>query len=164
MQTLALPKYEIVNIVSLWDIKRIEINVDNQNRRKRFNAEVIRKKEGVFLVFASGKVTATGFTNVSLAGAILQEVYPERTVSFIKVVNITAHSFIHYSFNTKLMIDSYQDTTYEPEIYPAVYIKINKVTLIYYSTGSLIITGAKDQDQIESALKEFTNRTSLSRV
>ena len=164
MTTLPLPKYEIVNIVSLWNIDPIVINVDNSKRRKRFNAEVIRKKEGVFLVFASGKVTATGFTNVSLAGAILQEVYPDRTVAFLKVVNITAHSFIHYSFNTKLMIETYQDTTYEPEIYPAVYIKINKVTLIYYTTGSLILTGAKDQEQIESALTEFTNRTSLSRV
>lgn len=80
------------------------------------------------------------------------------------MVNITAHSFIHYFFDTQSLIDNYQDTTYEPEIYPAVYIKINKVTLIYYTTGSLIITGAKDKEQIESALTEFTNRTSLSRI
>ncbi|XP_053209824.1 uncharacterized protein LOC128393654 [Panonychus citri] len=159
MEMLPLPKYEIVNIVSLWNIDPVVINVDNTNRRKKFNAEVIRRKEGVFLVFASGKVTATGFTDVSTAGAVLQEVYPERTVSFLRVVNITAHSFINYSFNTKMMIDTYADTTYEPEIYPAVYIKINKVTLIYYTTGSLIITGAKDQEQIESTLREFTNRT-----
>ena len=145
MQTLPLPKYEIVNIVSLWNIGPVVINVDNTKRRKRFNAEVLRKKKGVYLIFASGKVIATGLTDVSLTGAILQEVYRERNVLFLKVVNITAHSFINYSFNSKAMINDHQDTAYEPEIYLAVYMKINKVTLIYYTTGSLISTGAKDK-------------------
>ena len=161
MITPNLPDYDIVNVVSLWDIGSLIINVDNSKRRKRFNAEVIRKPDGVFLVFASGKVTATGFKNVSLAGVRLQETYPEKTVQFLKVVNITAHSFVPYTFNTRVMIESYPDTTYEPEIYPAVYIKIDRVTLIYYTTGSLIITGAKDIDQIESTLSEFRNRTTL---
>ena len=164
MQTSTLPNYDIVNVVSLWNIDRIEINVDNSKRRKRFNAEVLRRKEGVFLIFTSGKVIATGFKNVTLAGSILQEIYPERSVLFVKVCNITAHSFLPYSFDTKAMIAEYQDTTYEPEIYPAVYIKIEKVTLIYYTTGSVIITGAKDQSQIESALTQFAIRTSLTRV
>ena len=161
MTTPSLPDYDIVNVVSLWDIGSVIIIVDNSKRRKRFNAEVIRKPEGVFLVFASGKVTATGFKNVSVAGVRLQEIYPDKTVQFLKVVNITAHSFVPYTFNTKLMIDTYSDTTYEPEIYPAVYIKIDKVTLIYYTTGSLIITGAKEIDQIEPTLSEFRSRTSL---
>ena len=67
MTTPPLPDYDIVNIVSLWDIGPVTIKVDNSKRAKRFNAEVIRKDEGVFLVFASGKVTATGFKFVSTA-------------------------------------------------------------------------------------------------
>lgn len=157
-------KYDIVNVVSLWNIGPIQINVDNSKRKKRFNAEVVRRKEGVFLVFASGKVTATGFKNINGAGSCLQEIYPERSVVFVKVVNITAHSFLPYSFDTRAMIANYQDTTYEPEIYPAVYIKTEKVTLIYYTTGSLIITGAKEQDEIDTALTMFVNRTSLTRI
>ena len=156
--------YDIVNVVSLWNIGPVQINVDNSKRKKRFNAEVVRRKEGVFLVFASGKVIATGFKNVNLAGTILQEIYPERSVIFVKVVNITAHSFLPYSFDTRAMISTYQDTTYEPEIYPAVYIKTESVTLIYYTTGSVIITGAKEKEQIEKALSMFANRTSLTRV
>ena len=59
------------------------------------------------------------------------------------------------------MIITYQDTTYEPEIYSAVYIKIDKVTLIYYTTGSFI-TGTKKQEQIESVLHQFIARTTIT--
>ncbi|XP_025018372.1 TATA box-binding protein-like protein 1 [Tetranychus urticae] len=151
--------YTIDNIVSLWKIDgSIKLDIDNSKRKKKFNAQVIRKS-GVFLVFASGKVIATGFKDVTKAGATLQEIYPDNKVSFVKVVNITAHSFVPYTFNIRELIDSYDDTTYEPEIYPAVYIKLNGLTLIYYSTGSIIITGAKELPQIDDALAQFSRRT-----
>ncbi|XP_015793587.1 TATA box-binding protein-like protein 1 [Tetranychus urticae] len=152
--------FTIANIVSLWKIDgQIKLEIDNSKRKKKFNAQVIRRN-GVFLVFASGKVIATGFKEVTKAGATLQQIYPDNAINFVKVVNITAHSFLPYTFNVREMIDSYEDTTYEPEIYPAVYIKLNGLTLIYYSTGSIIITGAKELSQIDGALDQFSRRTS----
>ena len=149
---------EIVNIVSLWNIDPLEIKVDNSKRQKRFNAQVIRRDQGVFLVWASGKVIATGFKNVALPGSLLQEIYPDRVIRFVKVVNITAHAFIPYSFNIPLLIETFAGK-YEPEIYPAIYIKINYVTLIYYSTGSVLITGAKTEQQINDAHAQFIERS-----
>ncbi|XP_015794012.1 TATA box-binding protein-like protein 1 [Tetranychus urticae] len=151
--------FTIDNIVSLWKIDGpIQLEIDNSKRKKKFNAQVIRRS-GVFLVFASGKVVATGFEEVTKAGSALQELYPDNKVIFNKVVNITAHSFVPYTFNIRELIDSHEDTSYEPEIYPAVYIKLNGLTLIYYSTGSIIITGAKELSQIDGALSQFAKRT-----
>ncbi|XP_015793984.1 TATA box-binding protein-like protein 1 [Tetranychus urticae] len=156
--------YDVVNIVSLWDIGKLTVIIDNTRRKKRYNAQVIRKGGGVFLVFASGKVVATGFKSVALPGSLLQEIYPEKDVIFKRVINITAHSFLPYGFNTTALIERYQDTTYEPEIYPAVYIRLHDVTLIYYTTGSIIVTGAKEKHHIDLALSEFCSRTASIKV
>ena len=154
------PKYRIDNIVSIWSIGPIEINVDNTNRKKRFNAQVMRTSNGVLLVFASGSITATGFKSISSTDDTLKRTFPNRKIKLKRVSNITASSFHPVRFNTELFKRKYnhQGTSYEPELFPPIYTKLNGVTIMYFHTGSIVIVGAKNETQIDSAIAQFMDR------
>ncbi|XP_053200852.1 TATA box-binding protein-like 2 [Panonychus citri] len=154
------PDYRIDNIVSIWSIGPIDIKVDNTNRKKKFNAQVIRTDNGVLLVFASGKITATGFKSLPMTILTLMEIFPDREISFIRISNITASSYNSVRFNTEKLKQLYckKDTSYEPELFPPIYTKLNGLTIMYFHTGSIVIVGAKSVEQIETAIAQFMDR------
>lgn len=153
-------KYEIKLMVSLWNLNgKINITVDNSKRKKAYNAQVIKSEGCTFLVFASGKVVATGVTDVSKPATVLQKLFPNNSVSFIRICNIVAQSYLPYMINSAHLLKAHTDLQYEPELFPAIYLKENGVTLQYFSTGSIIVTGAKTLPDIESILATLLSKT-----
>jgi transcription initiation factor TFIID TATA-box-binding protein len=53
------------------------------------------------------------------------------------------------------------DVEYEPEQFPAMICKLYGVTFLLFSTGSMIITGAKTVKEAEEATEKFVARLSL---
>lgn len=150
---------EIINVVSIWDFgSKISINVDNKNRKKNYNAEVKRLEKGCFLLFASGKCVATGFKSLSETLNAFKLNFPQ-TPKFIKLSNITAHSKLKYRFKFEEILANYKNTSYEPELFPALYWREGKNCIISYDNGSIIITGATWPDKM--IMRNFLNATKL---
>lgn len=149
-----LPDYKITNIVSIWNIGPINITVDNRDRKKEYNAQKVKVDKGVFLLFASGAVTAVGFKSVETAEKSLKGKFPDRNVKFIRVSNIVVSSSWPFKLNTQ-KFTSLPNVMYEPEFFPAIYFRNKKVTLLYFHTGSIIITGAKLLKDIDEIIQQF---------
>lgn len=140
-----------VNIVSLWDLGR-RIHVIKPI--KAFKADIIKDGSNCLLLFESGKIIATGFKTFTNVKIFIKSHYPG--AKFIKIINITAVEFIREKINVK-------DLSYEPEIYPAHLWKRNKICIVYYASGKLIITGGKSQKELREAYREFKQSTSINR-
>jgi TATA-box binding protein (TBP) (component of TFIID and TFIIIB) len=91
----------------------------------------------------------------------LKETYPDRDLKFIRVVNIVASSFFIQKFNTE-KLKRCEGSSYEPELFPPIYNKFNNVTLMYFHTGSIVIVGAKQNSEIDSAIAQFMSRVKQS--
>lgn len=150
---------KIINIVSIWDFgSKMDINVDNTNRKKRYNAEVRRFEKGCFLLFASGKCVATGFKSLSQTLDAFKKNY-NKTPKFVKVANITGRKKLKYRYKFDELLANYKNTTYEPELFPALYWREGKNCIISYDSGSLVITGATWP--YETIMRNFMKATKL---
>ena len=146
---------EITNLVSLWDFgKMLDIKPDNSNRKKRFNAEVKYSEHGCFLLFASGKCVATGFQSFKQIQNDLNLTF-EKKPKFVKLYLIVAKTKLPFRFNFYEMTKRHKNTSYEPEIYPALYWRDGKICICCYDNGSLIITGATCITRMKTALVRF---------
>ncbi|XP_053203449.1 TATA box-binding protein-like 2 [Panonychus citri] len=142
-------------MVSLWDFgKRLSLNIDNSKRKKRFNAEVKYSKHGCFLLFASGKCVATGFKS-------FKRMYQDMTITFedpprfVKLYLITAKTKLPFRFDFIKMTKNHKNTSFEPELYPALYWRDGKICICCYDNGSIVITGATCIGRMKTVLKNF---------
>lgn len=140
-----------VNIVSLWDLgKKVRL----LKTIKAFKADAIKEGSNCLLLFESGKIIATGFKTFTDAKKFTKSRFP--SAKFIKIVNITAVEFIRKKINVTGL-------EYEPEIYPAHIWKKNKICIVYYASGKLIVTGGKTHKELREAYLEFREKTSINR-
>ena len=115
----------------------------------KFVTEIIKDVKKCLLVFASGKIIATGFKSLSETRECLKNIFP--SVNFIKIVNITAVS----SIKSKPNISMRSDVSYEPELFSACVWRGGKMCGVYYATGRLILTGCKSYRELRHLLREF---------
>ncbi|XP_015794013.1 TATA-box-binding protein-like protein 1 [Tetranychus urticae] len=142
---------QIVNVVSLWDLgKKVRL----LKRLKKFNADVIKDGSNCLLLFESGKIIATGFKSFYESKRFVNSTYP--SAKFIKIINMTAVATIRDKIDLSVL-------SYEPEIYPAHLWKKNKLCVVYYASGKLIITGGRSHRDLHQAYKEFREVTSIKR-
>ncbi|XP_015786570.1 TATA box-binding protein-like protein 1 [Tetranychus urticae] len=147
---------KIVNIVSLWDLgRRVEIKGKSGKTSKRFNADVIKDNKKSLLVFESGKIIATGFTSVQNAKHFIKQTFPSDRPSFVNVVNMTASGALNLHVDVFKFVQNNRNVSYEPEIYPAIYWKDNKVCVTYYPKGSYIVTGVRSRKQLSEISQKF---------
>ena len=145
---------KITNVVTLWDFGR---KIDLKNRMNKFNADVIKNGLETLLTFASGKIISTGCKTVKNARAHVHSVFPG--AKFIRIVNMTAVAHLKDRPN----IVNLPGVIYEPEIFPAYLWRRDRLCVVYYATGKLIITGAKSYLDLRKIFSEFKALTGIKR-
>ena len=66
------------------------------------------------------------------------------------IKNMVTSCSIGFKLSLETMVDSYGGI-FEPEIYPALYKRVNNITFIVFHTGKVIATGGKTKKQIDEA-------------
>lgn len=140
--TMSNTKLEIVNLVSLWKTsKQIEIDTRNQIYKKKYNAQVIKEKGNCLLVFASGKVIATGFKTVTTVAEMFSRYFKQVKLEFVRNINLTVKTKLPFKVNNHKLLSENNCFEYEPEIYPAIYWRSAGICLMYYASSSVVMTG-----------------------
>jgi len=163
-------KAKIENIVSAItlnakiDLKRLVSSVRGiEYNPENFPGAILRLQEPrvTILVFSTGKAVCTGARSredIDLAVKQLVKKLGEGGVKVtgepdVKIQNIVASSSIDAKINLdQLAIESY-NTEYEPEQFPGLVYRLDdpKTVLLIFSTGKMIVTGAKDPKDVQTA-------------
>jgi len=119
-------------------------------------------KSGKFLLTGKGllekqdELCETILTRIKEAGFDLEIVE-------VKVSNIVCKAKTELTSSLESMYENFDsaDVEYEPEQFPAMICKLYGVAFLLFSTGSMIITGAKTVKEAEEATEKFVARLSL---
>jgi transcription initiation factor TFIID TATA-box-binding protein len=146
-----------------------------------------RRPSAAVLVFAAGRIVCTGAKSQPRAIYLLNVmIYLLRTHGYpglrIKpgswaVQNVVASARMPARINVRRMYEANrQHCTYEPDIFPGVTFRKdeyaqgvhkstkNKIAILVFDTGSLVITGAKSEKALRSALEECLENIWNARV
>jgi transcription initiation factor TFIID TATA-box-binding protein len=119
------------------------------------------------LIFSSGKLVCTGAKSIAKAhqaiGTVLDRLagagfeVDKRPV--IVVQNIVATSDLHMNLNLNnlALTLGLDNVEYEPEQFPGLVYRIAdpKVVVLIFSSGKIVLTGAKTEDDLALALKKI---------
>ena len=157
MPLYTLPK--ISNIVCVWSLSRnVTIQGKSGKGTKRFNADVVKENKKTLLVFESGMITSTGFITIKAAKSFVQKIFPDDKIKLIRVSNIMAKGRIKCYIDVDGFVNAHQHVSYEPEIFPAIYWKDNKICVTYFPKGTYIITGVTNRKQMKEVFLKFFNQ------
>jgi len=152
------------------EIDLIEIMKSFRNveyRPKKFPGLVFRlkKPKTATLIFTTGKMVCTGSKSAKIAGTAVRKVVgelknagfiiPERPV--ITIQNIVSSADICGKVDLEegsYVLDNYM---YEPEQFPGAIYRMAepKVVILIFSSGKLVITGAKKEEQVYEAVEKI---------
>jgi len=151
--------------IDLLDIMKVFLNVEY--RPKRFPGLVFRLKrpKTATLIFTSGKLVCTGAKSEKLAHSAIKKVVRELKkegiiilgTPRIKIENMVASADIHGKVDLEYASMVLDNIMYEPEQFPAAIYRMKepKVVILIFSTGKLVITGAKSEEQIHEAVEKI---------
>jgi transcription initiation factor TFIID TATA-box-binding protein len=155
-----------VNLGCTLNLHMIALQARNaEYRPKRFSAAVMRIREPktTALIFGSGKMVVTGARSnedAKLAARkfarIVQRLSFKTGFSDFKVQNMVGSCDIGFCIRLEgLALRTCNFSNYEPEIFPGlIYRMVNpKVVLLIFTTGKIVITGAKTRDDIDKAFE-----------
>ncbi len=167
------PNYVIRNVISTCDLRQ-EININSFNNytwgrydvENNYNGQVGYVKDsnmnGRVTVFRSGKMISTGARSINSSieqsnrtyDILLSHNFVRYTVFQTKIQNIVAtHKVDDIPFSHLIR---QQGVMYEPDQFPGAIYKTNhRTTVLIFSSGSLVITGAKEEIQLADSIKEI---------
>ncbi|KAL7567955.1 hypothetical protein ACA910_019665 [Epithemia clementina (nom. ined.)] len=151
------------------DLKKIALKCRNTEfNPRRFAAVIMRLREprATALIFASGKMVVTGVKsthNANLAAKkfayIVERVgfKPNEFVDF-KVQNIVGTADMGFPVRLEGLVYAHSAfASYEPELFPGlIYRLVNpRVVFLIFVSGKVVITGAKKESDLSSALTKL---------
>lgn len=151
--------------IDLLSIMKAFLNVEY--RPKKFPGLVFRLKrpKTATLIFTSGKMVCTGAKSAKLAHSAIKKVVRELKkegiiilgTPKIKVENMVASADIHGKVDLEYASMVLDNIMYEPEQFPgAVYRMAEpKVVILIFSSGKLVITGAKREEHVYEAAEKI---------
>ncbi|KAL3150357.1 hypothetical protein ABBQ32_000199 [Trebouxia sp. C0010 RCD-2024] len=157
-----------VNLTCKLDLKHIALRARNaEYNPKRFAAVIIRIRDPktTALVFASGKMVVTGAKSeqASLLAAkkfakIIQSC--ENSISFteFKLQNIVGSCDVKFPIRLEGLAFAHEKfCSYEPELFPGLIYRmlVPKVVLLIFVSGKVVLTGAKEKQQIYDAFENI---------
>lgn len=165
---------EIVNVVSTFqlntklDLRKIVQKARNaEYNPKRFAGAIMRisNPKSTALIFQTGKIVCTGTKSIDeskiaskkFAKIIKKIGYPIRYSNF-NVQNIVGSCDVRFSITLRTLFDSNSEfCQYEPEVFPGLVYRMAspKVTLLVFSTGKVVLTGAKDEESLNYAYRNI---------
>ena len=165
---------KIANIVITSDLG-IKINLkilaekipEIKYNPRKFCACILKIKEPVkftTLIWGSGKIVCLGLKNfkdcesaLNAVIARIQDVGFDGKYSGFAVQNIVASFNWGKRINLTKVYGMYPKLSFfEPEIFPGLKFKIHeRITVMVFQTGKMMITGAKDMDEIEFIVRKI---------
>ncbi|WXG40055.1 MAG: TATA-box-binding protein [Candidatus Freyarchaeum deiterrae] len=170
-----MPKVQYVHIENVVasvtidqriDLKKItssKLNVEYDPEQFPGLVYRLEKPKTATLIFSSGKMVCTGsksakdvYRAVDLILADLREAGIVETTKepVIQVQNIVASASLGTPLNLELAAYTLSDVMYEPEQFPGLIYRMKdpKVVLLLFTTGKLVVTGAKKEEEIYTAV------------
>jgi transcription initiation factor TFIID TATA-box-binding protein len=141
-------------------VSEVEYNPDN------FPGVVFRIREPklAMLIFSSGKVICTGARNkkdIEVALERLRKKLNEAKIRLkgkpkVEIQNIVASSNLQFKVNLDLLATECINTEYEPEQFPGLVFRLDepKTVMLIFRSGNIIITGAKNTNNIKKAAEK----------
>ena len=125
----------------------------------------IKKPKTATLIFSSGKLVCTGAKTGSQAKMAIIKVIDELKRNGIvivgkpeiQIVNIVASAGLGGYIDLEKCALSLKKTMYEPEQFPGLIYRMEepKVVMLLFSTGKLVCTGAKKENDVEMAVRNL---------
>jgi transcription initiation factor TFIID TATA-box-binding protein len=171
------PIIRIENIVATvildqtLDLNLIESNVPNVTYQPdQFPGLILRleKPKTTALIFKSGKMVVTGAKSTAqLIDAVKKIIRLLRKHGIkiyskprIQIQNIVASGDINYYVNLEKAAYLLENSMYEPEQFPGLIYRMRnpRVVLLIFSSGKMVITGAKEEKEVEEAVNNIAQR------
>ena len=121
----------------------------------------LKKPKTAILIFSSGKMVCTGAKSERQAKKAVMKVVDDLKRNGIVIVgkpdiqvqNIVASAGLGGTIDLEKVTYSLERTMYEPEQFPGLIYRMEepKVVILLFSTGKLVITGAKKEEEIYRA-------------
>jgi len=147
--------------IDLIAIMKVFRNVEY--RPKSFPGLVFRLKrpKTATLIFKNGKMVCTGSKSAKLAKRAVKNVVKElkkagfiiNKVPDVIIQNMVATAHLGSNADLEAAADILDDIMYEPEQFPGAVYRMDdpKVVILIFTTGNIVITGAKTEEQVNIA-------------
>jgi transcription initiation factor TFIID TATA-box-binding protein len=133
---------------------------------KRFPGLVFKLKrpKTATLIFTTGKMVCTGARSErgakSAVGKVVRELRRQDFIIMspeIDIVNIVGTADFGGEVDLESMADILDDVLYEPEQFPGLIYRMTEpnVVLLIFTSGKLVITGAKREEQVHEAAEKM---------
>ncbi len=171
------PVIRIENIVATvildqqLDLNLIESRVPNVSYQPdQFPGLILRleKPKTTALIFKSGKMVVTGAKSTSQLIDAVKKIIKLLRKHGVKIVskpriqiqNIVASGDISYFVNLEKAAYLLENSMYEPEQFPGLIYRMRspRVVLLIFSSGKMVITGAKEEKEVEEAVYNIARR------
>ena len=165
------PEAKIENIVATvildqqLDLNLIETRIpDVDYNPDQFPGLVYRlqKPKVTALIFKSGKMVVTGAKSVRQLVYVVKKIIKSlkdagieiKSVPKTQIQNIVASANLHARVDLEKAAFELENSMYEPEQFPGLIYRMRKpsVVLLIFSSGKMVITGAKREIHVEEAV------------
>ncbi|MEM1628648.1 MAG: TATA-box-binding protein [Desulfurococcaceae archaeon] len=165
--------YRVENIVATvileheLDLELIESLIPNITYKpEQFPGLIFRldRPKATALIFKSGKMVVTGTKSTQQLIEAVKKIirtldrYGIRITGRprVQIQNIVAGGDIHAYVNLEKAAYQLEDSMYEPEQFPGLIHRMRdpRVVLLIFSSGKMVITGAKEEGEVERAVKQ----------
>ncbi|WP_440059810.1 TATA-box-binding protein [Thermogladius sp. 4427co] len=177
MQPIVKPTTRIENIVATVilehgiDLDLLEARIPNITfRPDQFPGLIFRmdKPKATALIFRSGKMVVTGTKSTAELVDVVKKMIKIMMRHGIKITgrpriqiqNIVASGDIGALVNLEKAAYMLEESMYEPEQFPGLIHRMRepRVVLLIFSSGKMVITGAKEEREVEEAVKKIASQ------
>lgn len=174
------PTYRIENIVATVilehdiDIDLLETELPNHvYKPEQFPGVIFRldKPRATALIFRSGKMVVTGTKSITQLIEAVKRIIKTidrilkkygggvRGKPRVQIQNIVAGGDLHAYVNLEKAAYYLEDCMYEPEQFPGLIHRMRdpRVVLLIFSSGKMVITGAKEEAEVEKAVNQIAH-------
>jgi transcription initiation factor TFIID TATA-box-binding protein len=175
------PTFRIENIVATVildqeiDIDLLELELPNHvYKPEQFPGVIFKidRPRATALIFRSGKMVVTGTKSISQLIEAVKKIIRAvdrilakygsgiRGKPRVQVQNIVAGGDLHAYVNLEKAAYYLEDCMYEPEQFPGLIHRMRnpRVVLLIFSSGKMVITGAKEESEVEQAVKQTAEK------
>ena len=156
-----------VRLATYIELETLTSQFSDVEEKTNFPGLVIKlkKPKSTILLFRSGKVVITGTKSVKSLPIIVAKVR-KRLIGLgieldeepkIKVENVVSSGSFDMPINLDLISLTLDRTIYEPEVFPGLIYKVDepKVCFLIFTSGKIICTGAKQNKDIVTAVRDL---------
>jgi transcription initiation factor TFIID TATA-box-binding protein len=128
----------------------------------------LKKPKTATLIFSSGKMVCTGAKSARQSRKAVMKVLEDLKKSGIvitgkpdiKIQNIVASAGLGGTIDLEKTTYSLERTMYEPEQFPGLIYRMSdpKVVILLFTSGNLVITGAKKEEEVHLAVTVLKKR------